>query len=93
MNILQEWYFHSFQSNPVSACTHISRCHSPHRLETHAAHLIVLCTVFEDKAHIVHKLLYGLVVLGAPQLQLLLHPLQVHGLLNDLVVVRYLGLK
>lgn len=36
------------------------------RLKTHATHLIVLCTVFEDQAHIGHKLLGGLVVLGAP---------------------------
>lgn len=36
------------------------------RLKTHATHLIVLCTVFEDQAHIRHKLLGGLVVQGAP---------------------------
>lgn len=42
-------------------------------LKTHAAHLVVFRTVFEDQAHIGHKLLDRLVVLGIPQLQLLLH--------------------
>lgn len=42
-------------------------------LKTHAAHLVVFCTVFEDQANIGHKLLDRLVVLGIPQLQLLLH--------------------
>lgn len=57
---------------------------------THATHLIVLCTVFKDQAHVGHKVPGGLVVLRAPQLQPPLHHFQVHRMLDDLVVVWHL---
>lgn len=60
-------------------------------LKTRATHLVVLGAVAEDEPHVGHKLLRRLVVLRALHLQLPLHLLQVHGLLDDLVVVGYLG--
>ena len=61
------------------------------RRRTHATHLVVLGAVAEDQAHVRDKVLGAAVLLGAAHLQLLLHLLQVHGLLDDLVVVGHLG--
>lgn len=58
--------FISYQSNHCLHADTQADAIPQSRLKTHAAHLIVLCTVFEDQAHVGHKLLGGLVVLGAP---------------------------
>ena len=60
----------------------------PHtRTRTHATHLVVLGTVAEDQTHVRYQLPRTLVVLGVLHLKLLLHQFQVHGSLDDLVVV------
>ena len=58
-----------------------------HQARTHATHLVVLGTVAEDQTYVSHQLPRVLVVLGVFHLKLLLHQFQVHGSLDDLVVV------
>ena len=60
-------------------------------VQAHATHLVVFGTVAEDQAHVGHKLAGAVVVLRVLQLQLLLHRVQGHWLLNDLIVVGDLG--
>lgn len=53
----------------------------------HATHLVVFGTVAEDQAHVGHELRWAAVVLRVFQLEFLLHRVQGHRLLNDLIVV------